>query len=238
MTSIITIEAMGDNYIYLYPCGGEEVVAIDAGDAGAILRAVKKNDLRLKAVLLTHHHWDHTAGAEKLKQETGCEIIGSDPNRIAMLDRIVSDGETMTIGTAKIETIETPGHTASSVCYLVDSTVLFTGDTMFIGGCGRLFEGSAEQMWRSLNKLAALGESVEVYPGHNYTDDNMRFAQSILPDALSGNTEANLPSTIGWEKANNIFLLAGTDEVRNALSMHNADVSAVFGELRRRKDNF
>ncbi|MCK5000640.1 MAG: hydroxyacylglutathione hydrolase [Anaerohalosphaera sp.] len=238
MNTVTVIEAMGDNYIYLYPCGENNVIAIDAGDAGAILRSVKERSLQLKAILLTHHHWDHITGLEELKRTTGCEIIGSDPNRIALLDRVVSDSEIMAIGSARIKTIAAPGHTSSSVCYLIDSDSLFTGDTMFIGGCGRLFEGSADQMWKSLNKLSTLADDVKVYPGHDYTAENIRFAGSILSTALPDSTKPSLPSTIGWENANNIFLRAGSDEVRTALSMANADASSVFCELRKRKDRF
>ena len=242
MDSIITLKAFSDNYIYLYQYNQNSAVVIDPSACAPVLQALKRYSLSLEAILATHHHWDHIGGVADLKRETGCKIIGADAKRIGAIDTVVEDGQILTYGNTKIEVITTPGHTSTSVCYYIpkneqnENGLLFTGDTLFIGGCGRLFECDAKTMWSSLKKLASLPDDTKVYCGHEYTLENYEFALQIEPDNPSilqriaeikqiiRQDKPTVPSTIAQEKAANIFL--------------RADSAEDFAELRHRKDIF
>ena len=233
MGKVISLSALGYNYIYLFVYQQGRAVVVDPGDAGCVLSALKKHFLRLDAILITHHHFDHTAGAGKLKKKTGCEIIRPDKNRISLTDKEISDSDVLEFGRENIKVISTPGHTSTSVCYYVQPSesnedgILFTGDTMFTAGCGRVFECPAEIMWKSLNKLAALPETTLVYPGHNYTIENYQFALNVEPEnqaVIDCLNNPSHPSTIALEKQTNVFIRAGSVEV--------------FAELRSRKNRF
>ena len=232
--TVTVISALGDNFIYLCRYGAKEAFVVDPGDARVAEAAVKKQDVKPTHIFLTHHHFDHTAGAAELKKKYGCEVIaGGEPS--------------LRLGETDIEIIVTSGHTKDSVCYYVASghdKAVFTGDTLFVGGCGRPMECSRQQMWKSLEKLMALPDGTLVYCGHDYTLDNYHFALSIEPD----NSEVKkciadlkagkcpVPSSIGREKKTNILLRAGCDSVKAALGMEGAAAEEVFAELRRRKD--
>jgi hydroxyacylglutathione hydrolase len=237
MNPIITIRAFYDNFIYLCQCGQNNAITFDPGDSTPVLKELEKYNLSLTAIIVTHHHNDHVGGAAELKKKTGCKIIGSDRKRINPVDEIVEDKQILTFGNLKIEVIATPGHTTTSVCYYIpkndnDDGALFTGDTLFIGGCGRLFECDAQTMWKSLQKLAALPDNTLIYPGHDYTLENYKFAYQVEPDnqLISERIreikqgKPTVPSTIAQEKETNIFLKAPKAEI--------------FAELRRLKDNF
>ncbi len=238
MDSIITISAFVDNLIYLYKYNSNKAIAIDPGDSALVLKALEKYNLTLTAILATHHHSDHVGGVAELKKKTGCQLIAGDNKRIAGIDLVVEDGQILTFGDVKVEVITTPGHTNTSVCYYIPQNndnvngIVFTGDTLFIGGCGRLFECDAGIMWESLCKLAALPDNTKVYCGHDYTLENYEFALEIEPDnpvifqriAQIKQGKPTVLSTIAQEKTTNIFLRAGSAEV--------------FTELRRRKDVF
>jgi len=256
MTDVIAIQALGDNFIYLHPCGDGRAFVVDPGDAPAVLRALKQHGLRLTAVLATHHHWDHVAGAAGLQAQTGCEVIGVDRRLIPASDRMVADGDVLSVADPGVEVIATPGHTRTSVSYYVPSRgrehpgVVYTGDTLFVGGCGRLLECDAATMWQSLQKLAALPAETLVYCGHDYTLENCEFAVTIDPndrrlrDRLAEVQKAveydrlTVPSTIAQERATNIFLRADDPQVKAALGMAGAPPEEVFAELRHRKDLF
>jgi len=247
---VITIPAFGDNLIYLYRYNQSDCLAVDPGES--VLKALKEQDLSLKMILLTHHHWDHTGGVAELKKKTGCKVVGGDKRRIRGIDQLVEDGDILPVGDAEIRVIATAGHTSTSVCYYLvpspanASGILWTGDTLFVGGCGRLFEGNAKPMWESLQKLASLPDDALVYCGHDYTLENYEFALSIQPDNQAIRQRLNdirqggqtVPSTMLQERTTNVFLLAGTPEVKAALGMEQAKDFRVFTELRRRKDIF
>jgi len=250
------LHALEDNYIYLYRYDGQKALVVDPGDADPLLEFVSREGIEIKTVLNTHYHFDHVEGNEKLKEVTGCEVLGPDKSRISTLDRVVVDGERIAFGGVEIEVISTPGHTESDVSYFMKDPsggsvpVLWTGDTLFIGGCGRLFGGGARALYASLNRLATLPEETLVYCGHEYGTDNYRYALSVEPDnktvkaryrellALRDKGRPTVPSTIGEEKKTNIFLRADSKEVKAALQMDDADPFEVFAELRRRKDRF
>lgn len=242
-----------DNYIYLLASDDRQCAVIDPGTAGPVLATLEKQNLKLTHILLTHHHADHTGGVESLKTRTHCRVIGPDSQRIAGLDEAAQDNQILAVCGFSIRVLATPGHTRTGVCYVLESTAdrpaaVFTGDTLFIGGCGRLFEGSAPQMYQSLQKLAALPDDTAVYPGHDYTLDNYRFAMTVEPDnvivqkCLSELEEKGalsaIPSTIGLEKQTNPFLRTQSRSIRNTLEMPDAPDWEVFAELRKRKDFF
>ncbi len=243
MEQVITIPALGDNYIYLYCYCGDNAFAVDAGDAGAVLKALEKYKLNLTNVLSTHHHFDHTAGIEELRKKSGCGVIAGVKAEVFKIDSV------------NIRSIATPGHTRDSVCYYVQPSeknggVLFTGDTLFIAGCGRPMECDCSIMWKSLQIIEALPDDTLVYPGHNYTEENYEFALTIEPDnkvvenRLQEIRERQksgrpiVPSSIRQEKATNVFLRAGDPKIKAVLNMRDAADAEVFAELRKRKNIF
>ena len=240
MSQVITIKAFEDNYFYLFLYDETNAVAIDCGDCRGIVKAVQTRGLRLDSVLITHHHYDHSSAAKKLKKKTGCTIISPDKKRIPHTDRLVTGGDVLVFGDTKIRVIATPGHTATSVCYYVEPSdanaagMIFTGDTMFIGGCGRIFECGPKTMWQSLSSLADLPDNTLVYPGHDYTEENHHFALTIDPQT----PPPAMPSTIGYEKTSNIFLRSDDPKIKKALRMPDTHADIIFGELRAKKDKF
>ena len=256
MVNVITIPALGDNLMYLVRYDGDDSFVVDPGDASSVLRILKKHGLSLRAILLTHHHWDHVAGAGELKRKTGCEVIAGYGGKSRDVDKVVEDGRILGMGDARVEVLETPGHTRVSVCYYLQPSnenpkgMLWTGDTLFVGGCGRIFECDPQTMWDSLLRLASLPGDTLVYCGHDYTLENYEFALSIEPDnemvkqrldelrQAKRRGEQTVPSTIWQEKATNPFLRADAPELKAALGMTDARVVEVFAELRRRKDVF
>jgi len=247
MKEISTLRALRDNYIYVIK-NNENAIVVDPGHEQPVFRYLQDNNLQLSAILLTHHHADHTGGTAELKQVTGCTIFGPDGHTV---NEVVRGGEVKNILSFEIEVIPTPGHTRSHVVYHIpELKALFTGDTLFIAGCGRLFEGNAKQMWSSLQKLAALRDDTKVYCGHEYSEYNLRFAATVDPDNAAiteklrdvRNTLAaggfSVPSTIADEKKYNPFLRADDLSIRKHLKMESASDIGVFAELRRRKDYY
>jgi hydroxyacylglutathione hydrolase len=256
MDSVITIPALGDNFIYLYRYNKSDALAVDPSDGSLVLRAMKEHGLNLKTILITHHHWDHVAGTVELRQKTGCKVIGADRRRIPGIDSVAEDGQILPVGDRKVRVIATPGHTSTSVCYYIEPStgnengILWTGDTLFVGGCGRLLECNAESMAESLQRLASLPDDTLVYCGHDYTLENYEFAFGIEPgnqgvkERLDQVRQAQrqgkltVPSSILLERTTNCFLRSGTPELKAALGMPQAQAVEVFAELRRRKDIF
>ncbi len=247
--SILPVFIPPDNYSYLIFSGSNAVV-IDASDALVILQQLNLHNFNLLAIFSTHHHSDHTAGNLALKDKTGCRIIALD-NRVSGVDQISADGELFEVGGLEFQVMHVPGHTKKQAAfYSEELKCVFTGDTLFGAGCGRLFEGSADQMYHSLERLASLSETTSVYFGHEYTVENLEFALSVEP----GNTDTALrlenakeclsrkeftvPSTILLEKKTNPFLRCKDLSIRKQLGMVNRSPVAVFAELRRRKDEW
>lgn len=212
MGEVIIIPAMGDNFIYLYKYADDKCLVIDPGTAEPVLMALEANDLEPTDILITHHHGDHTGGVSAISRKYRCRTIEPTGK---------GQDQTMAIEGMQVKIISTPGHTADSVCYCItqegQKPRLFTGDTMFIAGCGRVFETDMQTMYNSLQKLADLPDETLVYPGHDYTQENYEFALTIEPDnetvkkALDnfGQTCAvfsDVPSTIGREKETNVFI--------------------------------
>jgi hydroxyacylglutathione hydrolase len=256
MDSVITIPAFGDNFIYLYRYNKSDSLAVDPGDSSSVLRILQEQSLSLKMILVTHHHGDHVAGAADLKRRTGCKIIGADGQRIPGIDSVMKDGQILPVGGRKVRVISTPGHTRTSVCFYMEPSagnekgILWTGDTLFVGGCGRLLECDAQTMAESLQRLASLPDDTLVYCGHDYTLENYEFASGIEPGnrivkerledvrKLQEQGRPTVPSSILQERTTNCFLRAGTSEMKAALGMQDAPAVEVFAELRRRKDIF
>ena len=255
MNSVITIPAFGDNFIYLCPYDLNKAFAIDPGQAPPVLTALKKHDLKLTHILLTHHHFDHTAGTARLKAATGCKVLGPD-KRIPAIDQLLQGDQPLTIHSIEIQVIATPGHTHTSVCFYMPSTevdqppALWTGDTLFIAGCGRILECNPKTMFNSLKKLADLPDNTLIYPGHDYTIENYQFALTLQPNnetvkqllhqlqhSKSRGTPFT-PSTISREKSTNPFLRADTPELKTALNMPNVSAVELFADIRQQKDIF
>ena len=250
MHTISILRALYDNYIYIIK-QDPDIAVIDPSSERPVLQYLTDNNLNLSTILLTHHHFDHTGGTAKLKQETGCKIIGPADARLHDVDIRVHEGDSKNILSLAVKVISTPGHTKTHVTYYIpDLKALFTGDTLFISGCGRLFEGSAREMWNSLQKLISLGDDTQVYCGHEYTEYNLRFATTVDPENKSIKEKLtsvrialatggySVPSTIAEEKKYNAFLRAGEPSIKKHLHMESASDVAVFAELRRRKDYF
>ena len=213
--------------IYLVKYGPGVCFVVDPEDAQPVLAFIKQHHLKLTHILTTHHHFDHIGGIAELKKQYGCQVVGPDKQRIGGIDTVVQDGDVIELGDVSVQCIATPGHTATGVCYFVtgkelDGLLLFTGDTLFVCGCGRLFECDGETMYASLQKLTALPDETRLYPGHDYTEENLRFALIIEPENESLRKKLNavrqnmqedrptVPSTLGEEKQLNPFLKAKT----------------------------
>ena len=228
--------------------------SIDAPDGEAIAAEARRLNWRLTHLLLTHHHLDHVEGAGVLKQRfPGLKIVGArkDAPRLPPLDMQVGEGDVVEIGEARARVIETPGHTTGHIAYYFEEgEAVFVGDTLFSLGCGRVFEGTMETMYCSLERLAALPQETRLYCGHEYTQANAKFALTVDPDntllleraravdELRRAGKATLPSTIALELATNPFLRAEDAELQKAMRMENADPVIVFAEMRERKNRF
>ena len=243
-----------DNYGFLIRDAATGVVAaVDTPDADRILHALQGLGWgRLDLILNTHWHPDHTEGNARLKAETGCEIVGPEEvARVAPLDRAVGDGDIVQVGETQFQVTATPGHTLGHIAYhQAEEGWLFSGDTLFAAGCGRLFEGSAAVMWASLSQLSALPDDTLVCCGHEYTEANGRFALSVDPfnvalrervaavAALRAAGQPTVPSRLGDEKAANPFLRADDGGLAATLGFAGQPAAEVFAEIRRRKDVF
>ena len=251
---IITVPCLSDNYAFLiHSTEQNQTALVDAPEAAPIMEELDRRGWSLDMILLTHHHNDHIDGVAALKARYAPIIVGAaaDKHRLPALDTAVSEGTEFTFAGQNVRVLDVSGHTVGHISYFVPSAkAVFTADSLMALGCGRLFEGSAAQMWNSLSKLATLPDDTIVYSGHEYTQTNARFALTIEPDnealisraqsiaAARASGHATVPSTLTEEKATNPFLRAHLPSMKLALSMADSDDVSVFAEIRRRKDNF
>jgi hydroxyacylglutathione hydrolase len=218
---VVILPALSDNYIYLLAAKGRACV-IDPSVPGLVKSVLAGRGLTLDLVLNTHAHADHCGGNQRLRQITNCEIIAASPQAPAV-SRVVSDHETISWQGFTFQVLATPGHTHDSVCYYLPNQpgLLFTGDTLFVGGCGRVFDGTAQELWASLQRLAALPADTRVYCGHEYAEENYAFAESLGPGhpprwlerakeirALRARNLPTVPTTLALELAANPFMAA------------------------------
>jgi hydroxyacylglutathione hydrolase len=251
---VVTIPCLSDNYAYLlHDTATGATACIDVPEAGPIEAALNERGWRLTDILITHHHYDHVDGVGQLRSTTGAKVWGNaeDAERLPPLDHAVHPGDTVTVGGLTGTVIDVSGHTVGHVAYhFPGAGAVFTADSLMALGCGRLFEGTAPQMWASLSRLAALPPDTLVCSGHEYTQSNARFALTIEPgnaalqarasaiDAARAEGRPTVPSRLDEEFATNPFLRAGLPEVKESLAMPQNEDAEVFAEIRRRKDTF
>jgi len=245
---------LNDNYGYLIHDSVNNLTAsIDTPEVAPINAALTKTGWTLTHILNTHHHYDHAGGNLELKKQWGCTIIGSKPDaaRIPGIDIEVGDGESFEFGSHVVKVFDVSGHTQGHIAfYFPDDAKLFSGDALFALGCGRLFEGTPEQMWHSLQKLLALPDDTTVYCAHEYTQANARFAISVEPqntrlqtrvkeiDTLRAAGKPTVPSLLGLEKATNPFLRPMSADLQSTIGLKDAALVDVFAKTRALKDNF
>ncbi len=255
---VVSIPVLDDNYSYLViDPKTREAAVVDCAETEPVLAEVESRGVTLTSILTTHHHWDHVAGNEALLAMVGLRVYGYGEGRAripGLTDRL-NAGDTFTLGSLTGRAIFIPAHTSDHLAfYFPAEAVVFTGDTLFAGGCGRLFEGDAAQMMSSLAKLSELADETQVYCGHEYTEQNLRFALTLEPKnadlqkrletvrKLRGAGKPTVPTTIAAEKATNPFLRWNSPELQATLRARfpdlPADPVAVFAKTRELKDRF
>lgn len=257
---LIALPAFSDNYLWLWQQDNLAVV-VDPGDAAPVVQALAKEGLTLAAILVTHHHADHVGGVSELHQATGAPVYGPAREDVPAPFTPVMHGDNLTLLGQTVRVLDVPGHTAGHVAYFLPDTpqspVLFCGDTLFSGGCGRIFEGTPAQMLASLDSLAALPTHTRICCAHEYTLANLRFALAVEPDNIDLQTYTaqcqqlraqgtpTLPAQLGNELHINPFLRARHPSVRLAVAQHaglsaleQTDDVAVFAALRQWKNDF
>lgn len=254
--SLVPLPAFDDNYIWMLH-DGQRALVVDPGDSDVVLAALKRLSLRLETILVTHHHIDHTGGVDVLRNTTGAAVFGPLTETMPEPIRRLTGGDKVQAMGLTFDVIDVPGHTSGHIAFYCDSAdgapVLFCGDTLFSGGCGRLFEGTPSQMLASLTTLAALPSHTRVCCTHEYTLSNLKFARAVEPNnaeliqyqqqcmALREAHVPTLPSTIARELQINPFLRSDQAEVVHAaqqLDPTATDAVAVFTAIRQWKNNF
>lgn len=256
--NVRALPAFTDNYLWLLS-RGDDAVVVDPGDAEVVQAALQETGLRLRAILVTHHHADHTGGVVSLHQRTGATVYGPAGEALPLPFEPMAQGDTLDLLGLGWRVIDVPGHTAGHVAYVAqapdEAPWLFCGDTLFSGGCGRLFEGTPAQMLASLDTLSALPDDTRVCCAHEYTLSNLRFARAVEPgnadlqtyeahcQSLRAQGLATLPARLAQERRINPFLRSRHPDVRRALQTHaglnqTVDDVAVFAALREWKNNF
>ena len=253
---LLSLPAFSDNYLWLLHDGAQALV-VDPGDAEPVFAALKQHNLKLSAILVTHHHADHVGGVAALREATGAIVYGPARERIPEPFVPLSDHQQVEALGISFRVIDVPGHTAGHIAYFAEEVsgapLLFCGDTLFSGGCGRIFEGTPTQMLASLDKLAALPANTRVCCAHEYTLSNLRFARAVEPgnvalaeyqvkcESLRTEGVPTLPSSIGTERAINPFLRSREAEITQSVHGRSAtatDEVAVFAALREWKNDF
>ncbi|HSU21892.1 MAG TPA: hydroxyacylglutathione hydrolase [Variovorax sp.] len=260
--TLVPLPALADNYIWMLHDGGHAIV-VDPGEAEPVFEALARESLQLAAILVTHHHGDHTGGVAALREATGAKVFGPARERIPAPFVPLAQGDHAEALGLRFEVLDIPGHTAGHIAFFLPATtgadarapLVFCGDTLFSGGCGRLFEGTPAQMLASLDALAALPDATRVCCGHEYTLANLRFARAVEPDnaelthytarceALRARGQPTLPAQLGLERRINPFLRSREATVLDALQVHDglaADSGQVdvFAALRQWKNDF
>lgn len=227
MLQIEMVPILEDNYCYLLRSEDGTCAVLDPGEAPPVIETLEQLGWNPDFILITHHHWDHVNGIKAIKKKYNTKVIvpEDDARKIKHYDQTVKDGDILELGSEQAKIIATPGHTMGEICFsFEDSKALFTGDTLFVMGCGRLFEGTAEDMFTSMQKLADLPDDMRMYCGHEYTLSNAKFSAAFAPDnphiekrlkdiiGLRNDNKPTIPSTLGEEKTTNLFLMAETAE--------------------------
>lgn len=253
------LPAFHDNYLWLVAnTQTGEALAIDPGDAAVVSLSLKSLGLHLHAILITHHHPDHIGGLAELKKAFNPRVYGPNTARIPLIETTLVEGDELKLLGISFKVLETPGHTLDHIVYYADiaskGPVLFCGDTLFAAGCGRLFEGTAEQMLVSLEKLCKLPKETQIYCAHEYTLANLKFAVAVEPGNLQTTARlqevesmrsqglATIPTNLGVELMTNPFLRISESEVRRAASLVGGhpmvDRAEIFAVIRQWKDRF
>lgn len=251
---IIPLPAFTDNYIWILTDENQDVFdCVDPGDAAPVLAYAQQEQCALRAILLTHHHPDHCAGVQKLQvQFPNCVVYGPQDARIPFVTHPVQENDRVSLGSNCFNVLSIPGHTSSHICYYEKQQGwLFCGDTLFSAGCGRVFDGTLEQLEQSIERLKTLPTTTQIFCGHEYTRQNLRFAKTVEPmnqniqryaNHLDKNIQScSLPSTIALEHDINPFFRTQTPEVIAFAKHHGAastDALNVFKTLRQAKDSF
>ncbi len=254
MLEIIQIPVLQDNYLYLiHDKQSGETAIVDPAVEDAVIAELEKHGWTLTHIINTHHHWDHTGANLSLKEKYGATIIGAaiDRERIPGIDIAVGEGDQFHLGDSVADIYFVPGHTSGHIAYhFKEDKALFCGDTLFSMGCGRLFEGTPNEMWQSLNKLMQLPQDTNIYCAHEYTAANGAFAKTLEPNnpalitrlqevtKLRNNDAPTIPTTLKLECATNPFLRPTSLELQERLDMIGAPIPKIFAEIRARKDNF
>jgi len=251
---IVTVPCLSDNYAFLIHASETgETALVDAPEAAPIRAALKARGWTLSHILITHHHSDHIDGVQSLRRDTSAKVIGNsaDTRRLPKLDKAVGDGDMFRFAGHDVNVLDVSGHTIGHIAFHIpDANAAFTADSLMALGCGRVFEGTPEQMWASLSKFSQLPDDTVIYSGHEYTATNARFALTIEPGnkdlqarakditAKRANGQPTVPSTLAEERATNPFLRAHLQQVKSAINKPDATDAACFAEIRQRKDRF
>ena len=255
MFEIYPIRAFSDNYIWTL-VKDNEVTVVDPGDPKPVKEFLEERNLKLKNILITHHHFDHTGGIEDLINLSNCEVYGPHGDHIKGINITLNEGDQFEISNIKFNVFSTPGHTLDHLSYFANAEepILFCGDTLFSGGCGRLFEGTPKQMLESLTKFSQLPSDTKVFCTHEYTESNLKFAVEVEPNntllnekysevrKLRSEDKITLPSSIGTELNINPFMRCNQASVIEAAQAYSQtqvnEAEEVLGVIRGWKDNF
>ncbi len=254
MLEIIQLPVLNDNYIYIiHETDLNQTAVVDPAISAPVLEVLKNRGWSLDYIFNTHHHWDHVGANLELKDQTDCLIYASqiDRSRIPGIDKQLSHGDEVKLGNHVANVMAVPGHTLGHIVYhFSKDNALFCGDTLFSMGCGRLFEGSAEQMWHSLQQFKQLPKQTKIYCAHEYTQANGKFALTIEPDnqqlqqriqqvdRLRAENQATIPTTVDQELETNPFLREESPSIQNKVNMIDRPGIEVFRKIRELKDHF